>query len=91
MKGFTVLRTEMLERDDEEKREVGKWHTVHGDLHAPNTWHSFYAKLENAIPALGCISKPRLFTCETGEEIITEDNCYVARCIFRLNGTASPR
>lgn len=81
MKGFTVLYTEMLERDDDEKREVGKWHTIDGDLHAPNAWNRLYAKLEDAIPALGRVSKPRLFTCETGEEIITADNCYVARDI----------
>lgn len=81
MKGFIVLHTEILERDDERKWEVGKWHTVDGDLHVHNEWHHLHAKLEDAIPALGCVSKPRLFTCETGEEIITEDNCYVARDI----------
>ena len=81
MKGFTVLPAEVFERDDVEKREVGKWYTIDGDLHAHNTWHSFYAKLENAIPALGCVRKPRLFTCETGEEIIARDNWYVARDI----------
>lgn len=81
MKGFTVLPTEMFERDDEEKREVGKWHTIDGYLYAPNAWHYFHANFEDAIPDLGCVNKPRLFTCETGEKIITEDDYYIARDI----------
>lgn len=80
MRGFKVLSTKMLERNDETKWELGKWHTVHGDLSVHNAAHRLCATFETAILSAARGGR-KIFACETGEEIIADNNYYIARDI----------